>query len=172
MLYANETWPVTNEDFRRLERNDMMMIRWIYSAKLSVKVPSNELKERLHLIGVEDALQWERLRWYGHQRMEADAWPRKILNLNVTRKNSRGRPRKTWNECIKMTRRQGGSCQDWHRAEISADMQSSHGNRQEGWTTPGHGEQHTLNRAASILRFFGCTCPNEIENNRDRFLKT
>jgi len=32
MLYASETWPVTNKDIRRLERNDMMMIHWICSA--------------------------------------------------------------------------------------------------------------------------------------------
>jgi len=44
------------QDIRRLERNDMTMIRWICSTKLSDKIPSNELKERLHLIGVEDAL--------------------------------------------------------------------------------------------------------------------
>jgi len=48
MLYASETWPVTNEDIRRFERNDVMMIRWICSAKLSDKIPSNELKERPH----------------------------------------------------------------------------------------------------------------------------
>jgi len=44
------------QDIRRLERNDMTMIRWICSTKLSDKIPSNELKERLYLIGVEDAL--------------------------------------------------------------------------------------------------------------------
>jgi len=62
MLYASETWPVTNDNIRRLERNYMMMIRWICSAKLSDIIPSNELRERLHPIGVEDALQWGRLR--------------------------------------------------------------------------------------------------------------
>jgi len=71
VAYASETWPVTNEDIRHLpvtnedirhlERNDMMMVRWICSTKLSDKIPSNELKGRLHIIGVEDTLQWGRL---------------------------------------------------------------------------------------------------------------
>jgi len=65
---------------------------------LSDKIPSNELKKRLHLIRVEDVLQWGRLGWYSYlQRLEVDAWPQKILNLNVTGKNSRGQPRKIWN---------------------------------------------------------------------------
>jgi len=68
-----------------------------------------------------------------------DAWPRKILNLNVTGKKPRGRPRKTWNECIKNDLK---TC----RAEVSGNMQSSW-TWKEGCAAPEHGEQRTLNRA-------------------------
>ena len=44
LLYASETWAATQEDVSHLNRNDMMMIRWICSAKLRHKVPSEELR--------------------------------------------------------------------------------------------------------------------------------
>ena len=102
MLYASETWPVTRDDITRLERNDMMMIRWICSAKLTDRIPSNELRGRLHLSGVEDMLRWGRLRWFGHlQRMDDETWPKKILDFAIDGRNPRGRPRKSWMDCIR-----------------------------------------------------------------------
>ena len=53
LLYANETWAAAQEDVSGLNRNDMMMIRWIYSAKLRDKVPLEELRSRLGLGSVE-----------------------------------------------------------------------------------------------------------------------
>ena len=40
LLYASETWAATQEDVSRLNRNDMMMIKWICSTKLRGKVSS------------------------------------------------------------------------------------------------------------------------------------
>ena len=101
LLYASETWAAIQEDVSRLNRNDMM-IRWICSAKLRDKVPSEELRSRLGLGSIENALRCGRLRWYGHvQRMDPDTWPRKVDKTIVTGNNPRGRPRKTWLQCIK-----------------------------------------------------------------------
>ena len=81
----------------RLNRNDMMMIRWICFAKLRDKVPSEELRSRLGSGSIENALRCGRLRWYSHvQRMDPDTWPRKVDRTIVTGNNPRGRPRKTW----------------------------------------------------------------------------
>ena len=80
----------------------MMMIRWICSAKLRDKVSSEELRSRLGLGSIENALRRGRLRWYGHvQRMDPDTWSRKVDKTIVTGNNPRGRPRKTWLQCIK-----------------------------------------------------------------------
>ena len=49
------------------------MIRWICSAKLRDKVPSQELRSQLGLGFIEDALRCSCLCWYGHvQRMDPD----------------------------------------------------------------------------------------------------
>ena len=44
LLSASETWTATQEDVSRLNRNDMIMIRRICSAKLRDKVPLEELR--------------------------------------------------------------------------------------------------------------------------------
>ena len=78
------------------------MIRWICSAKLRDKVPSEELRSRLGLCSIENVLRCGCLRWYGHvQRMDPDTYPRKVENIIVSGSNPRGRPRKTWMQCIK-----------------------------------------------------------------------
>ena len=66
LLYASETWAATQKDVSHLNRNDMMMIRWILSAKLRDKAPSEELRSQLGLGSIENALRCG----YGHvQRM-------------------------------------------------------------------------------------------------------
>ena len=79
----------------------MMMIRWICSAQLRVKEPSEELRSPLGLGSIENALRCGRLRWYSHvQHMDPDTWPRKVDKTIVTGNNPRGRPRKTWLQWI------------------------------------------------------------------------
>ena len=53
LLYACETWDAKQEDVSRLNRNDMMMIRWICSQKLTDKISSDELRIRLGLCSNE-----------------------------------------------------------------------------------------------------------------------
>ena len=96
LLYASETWAATQEDVSRLNRNDMMMIRWICSANLRDKVPSEELRSRLGLCSIENVPRCGRLQWYGHvQCMDPDTYPWKVENIIVTGSNPRGRPRET-----------------------------------------------------------------------------
>ena len=66
------------------------------------KVPSEELRSRLGLGSIENALRCGHLRWYGHvQRMDPDIWPRKVEKTIVTGNNPSGHPRKTCLQCIK-----------------------------------------------------------------------
>ena len=101
LLHASETWPVTVEDVKRLERCDHSMIRWICSVKLSDRFSLDELRARLYINPIVEELRWNRLRWYGHiQRMPLDTWPRKVLELEVPGTYPKGRPRKRWSDCI------------------------------------------------------------------------
>ena len=102
MLHASETWAPTADDMRRLSRNDNAMVRWICSTRLSDRVSSEHLRNRLAICSIEDAVSWSRLRWHGHvQRMSEENWSKKILDLEVHGQTPRGRPRKRWEENVR-----------------------------------------------------------------------
>ena len=57
----------------------------------------NELKQMLGICNINDALRYNRLRWFGHlERMQADRWPKKILNYEIPGPNCRGGQKKKW----------------------------------------------------------------------------
>ena len=66
LLHASVTWAVTSDDCNRLVRNDNAMIRWICSSRLTDKIPTAQLRERLGICSIEDLLRRGRLRWFGH----------------------------------------------------------------------------------------------------------
>ena len=49
MLYGSMTWPVKEEDIKRLERNDVRMIRWKCAVSLNDKVSILDLRNRIQL---------------------------------------------------------------------------------------------------------------------------
>ena len=107
MLYGSETWAVKEEDLDRLDRNDMRMIRWMCNTSLKDRKSSDELRSRLGIHSIRDAIQARRLKWFGHlERMEGDNWVSKCRDLVVPGANPRGRPRKKWQEVIRTDLRQ------------------------------------------------------------------
>ena len=101
LIYASETWPLNKEDMDRLIRNENAMVRWISSKRLADRVPMEQLRARLGLLGLDIEVRRRRLRWYGHiQRMTEDAWPKKVLSFDVAGRNPRGRPKKRWHDNI------------------------------------------------------------------------
>ncbi|KAI8515961.1 hypothetical protein Bbelb_067740 [Branchiostoma belcheri] len=102
MLYGSETWAVSTEDLRRLDRCDNAMIRWICSSRLADRVSSDQLRCRLGVSSLREILRYNRLRWYGHvQRMDPQNWPRKVMTMPVEGRNPRGRPKKRWVDSIR-----------------------------------------------------------------------
>ena len=60
-------------------------------------MPSAELRERMGIESVSDAVKWNRLRWLGHVLgKDDDDWVKKIILFEVEGKRGRGRPRMTW----------------------------------------------------------------------------
>ena len=53
------------------------------------------------IASVADVVQRGRLRWFGHvERKSGDDWVSACRELVVDGSNGRGRPRKTWMECV------------------------------------------------------------------------
>ena len=99
----SDTWAMKADDMQRLER---MMIRWMCGVRLSDRKARAELLSRLEPLDIENVsvvVRRGRLRWFGHvEHKQPDDWVsacRHIVDESV-KGRGRGRPRKTWRECI------------------------------------------------------------------------
>jgi len=66
LVYGSETWPMKEEDRRRLERSERMMVRWMCGVTLKDRVASDELLSRLGIESITEVVRRGRLRWFGH----------------------------------------------------------------------------------------------------------
>jgi hypothetical protein len=102
MLHGSETWGPNVTELQRLRRNDRAMVRWICGVNAYDETPSDKLLEKLGLNDITTVLRCRRLRWAGHvERAPQDTGISMVRNLTVPGKKGRGRPRKTWEECVK-----------------------------------------------------------------------
>mgnify|MGYP001824797758 CR=1 FL=1 len=111
LVYASETWPMRAEDLQRLERTERMMCRWMCGVTLKDKRHSTELYRRLGIVSVTDVVRRGRLRWFGHlERKKRSDWVSACRGFEVgpAQKRGRGRPKKTWGECVVQDLRQLG----------------------------------------------------------------
>jgi len=70
---------------------------------------SDELLGRQGIVSVVDVVRKGRLRWYGHVEMkDVEDWVSKCQRLEVQGCRVRGRPRKTWEQCVKCDVRKYG----------------------------------------------------------------
>ena len=100
LLHGSETWAPTAPDLKRLCRNDRAMIHWICGVKPHDEVPMETLYTKLGIQEVAVALRTKRLRWYGHFAC-ASSWTNSITSIAILGPRGRGRPRKSWSECVK-----------------------------------------------------------------------
>ena len=76
------------------------MIRWICGVKPHDEVPMETLYTKLGIQEVAVALRTKRLRWCGHVA-RASYWTNSIISIAIPGPRGRGRPRKSWSECVK-----------------------------------------------------------------------
>jgi len=101
MTYASETWAMKTEDEQRLERNENAMLRWMCGVTLKDRVATKDLRQRLGIEGVLEKIRRGRLRWFGHvERKDDGDWVSACRGLEVEGVRGRGRPKKSWRECV------------------------------------------------------------------------
>jgi len=114
LLYGSETWAVKVKQVQRLERTEMQMVRWMCGTKMRDRIPNEELRLRMGVESVKEALKRRRLRWWGHiERREESNWLKKCQNLEVTGKRPAGRPKKSWREVVKRDLKDWGLKEGW-----------------------------------------------------------
>ena len=76
------------------------MVRWICGVKPQDNSSYEQLLSRLGLEDIASELSNRRLRWYGHVMRSSDCI-HTVRDLVVPGEKTRGRPKKTWYECVK-----------------------------------------------------------------------
>ena len=102
ILYGSETWCLKENEKAILRRTERAMVRAMCGQKV---VDRKTTKEQMDMLGLKETI--DRLatangvRWYGHVlRRDDDSVLRFALNLEVSGKRKRGRPRKTWKKQV------------------------------------------------------------------------
>ncbi len=72
--------------------------------KLCDRVPTTELYASLGLEEISSATGTRRLRWYGHV-CRSSGFIATVGEMAAEGKRDRGRPRKTWNDCVRNDRK-------------------------------------------------------------------
>ena len=76
---------------------EVKMLRWACGFTKLDKIRNEKIRPMLKVAPIEDKLRENRLRWYGHiQRREETHATKKVLNMAVQGKRSRGRPELRW----------------------------------------------------------------------------
>ena len=100
LLHGSETWAPTAPDLQQLRRNDRSMVGWICGVRDDDEVSADTLCGMLGVQEVTVALRTRRLRWYGHVARSSSCI-NFITSMTISSARKRGRPKKTWSECVK-----------------------------------------------------------------------
>ena len=91
---------MTSAALHRLCRNDRAMIRWICGVKPSDDPSMDELHAKLGICDLAILVREHRLRWFGHV-MRSNGEINRVRSRPVPGRKGPGRPKKTWEECVK-----------------------------------------------------------------------
>ena len=119
MLYAAETWAMTEATLNRMRRNDRAMICWICNVKAKDEISSDSLLSMLGIQDLDVVLPTSRIRWFG-QVERITGWIAKVCQLNIVAQKRPGRPKKSWDEVLLDDRKKFGmdsaepqNCSEW-----------------------------------------------------------
>ena len=102
LLYGGETWPITKRLEQLLRSCDSRMLRYMANIRWEDRISNEEVLHKCRLQEISSVLRKQRLRWFGHvKRMEENSILRRAMNLQLNGRKPVGRPKKTWQACIK-----------------------------------------------------------------------
>ena len=130
VLYGCETWSLTLRDERRSRVFENRVLRRGYGPKRDKvtgdwrKLHNEELSDLYSLANIVQVVKPRRMRWAGHvARMGEGRGVYRVLVGKPEGKSPLGRPRRRWEDNIKMDLQEvGGSCGDW--MELAQDRDS------------------------------------------------
>src|SRR5215470_12726262 len=130
VLYGCETWSLTLREERRLRVFENRVLRRVFGPKRDEvigewrKLHNEELSDLYSLPNIVRVVKSRRMRWAVHvARMGEGRGVHRVLVGKPEGKRPLGRPRRRWEDNIKMDLREmGGGCGDW--MELAQDRDS------------------------------------------------
>ena len=121
VFYGCETWSLTLREERRLRVFENRVLRRVFGPKWDEvtgewrKLHNEELNDLYSLPNIVRVVKSRRMRWAGHvARMGEDRVVQSVLVGNPEGKRPLGRPRRRWEDNIKMDLQEvGGGRGDW-----------------------------------------------------------
>jgi hypothetical protein len=101
LLYGAETWPLTGRLSAKLSVCEMRMLRYCMGISLEEHKKNEEIRKEANVIPIEELMRQKRLEWFGHvcrRKQEEDI--KKVFELKVAGKRSRGRPKHRYQDTI------------------------------------------------------------------------
>ena len=94
LLYGSETWPMSQQNIRKLKTFQMRCLRDILGFTLLNKKRNEDILKLSGQIPIEDELRKKRLQWFGHvQRMNDERTQKRVLRCRpVGKKRKPGAP--------------------------------------------------------------------------------
>ena len=103
LLYCCETWELTVADEARLRGVERRMIRMMCVVRLIDRMLTDVFRDRVGVVvKIEDLIIQSCLQWYSHvMHGDINSQIREVMDVEITGKRKKGRPRKWWEECVK-----------------------------------------------------------------------
>ena len=103
LLYCCETWELTVADETRLRGVEHHMIRMMCRVGLVDRKSTDVLRDSVGVVvKIGDMIVQSCLRWYGHiMRGDINSLIHEVMEVEITGKRKKGRPRKSWEGCVK-----------------------------------------------------------------------
>ena len=103
LLYCCETWELTVADEARLRGVERRMIRMMCVVRLIDRMLTDVFRDRVGVVvKIEDLIIQSCLQSYSHvMHGDINSQIREVMDVEITGKRKKGRPRKWWEECVK-----------------------------------------------------------------------
>ena len=103
LLYCCETWELTVADEARLRGVERRMIRMMCVVRLIDRMLTDVFRDRVGVVvKIEDLIIQSYLQWYSHvMHGDINSQIREVMDVEITGKRKKGRPRKWWEEFVK-----------------------------------------------------------------------
>ena len=101
LLYAVETWALTERLEGLLASCDHRMLRYMSRVRWQDRITNEEVRRRCGVENLKHRLRKMRLKWFGHLKCrDENSILRKAMELEVEGRKPVGRPKKTWSKVV------------------------------------------------------------------------